>query len=309
VSLVVQELECWNELDKQLSAARPTIESLQSSLDAAVEEIRTWQWGGDPVSLMYEAVFSTDVIIDHSLTRDALVDDLRRRIRLQQPPGYKDASKSDEGVGDVAIWHSLIALGQQKKKDVVFVTGEMKSDWHHRFDHKPLFIRPELTVEFHNATEARFGIMNFTEFLRLHDAKPDTVTQSQEAIEKAVQHDLKTVADKLKIRFRLPSKKLQSAKVHLVEVMRRAQEDHFSASSTKDFNNALFQYIILARVAARRGFHGVDDRVLHVLKSQLSDRQYYFDTGNASEEQMNVNAVHLDAGCDVLFNHLMDSEF
>jgi hypothetical protein len=37
----------------------------------------------------------------------------------QVPPGYKDASKDDKGIGDFLIWKSILDLGKKKNRDLV----------------------------------------------------------------------------------------------------------------------------------------------------------------------------------------------
>ena len=60
-----------------------------------------------------------------------------RRYRDKVPPGYKDASKDDGGIGDFLIWKTLLQLGSKEKKDFVFVTGEQKPDWFNQASGEP----------------------------------------------------------------------------------------------------------------------------------------------------------------------------
>jgi hypothetical protein len=58
------------------------------------------------------------------------LDDLRKehvfRFANQIPPGYKDAGKADEGIGDYLIWETILEIGRTRKASVIFVTGGEK---------------------------------------------------------------------------------------------------------------------------------------------------------------------------------------
>ena len=76
-------------------------------------------------------------------SNDDVLKNLAHRVMHKIPPGYKDASKDDGGVGDVLIWHSLIQLARDKNTAVVFVTGDEKADWMVRSGGNALYPRFE----------------------------------------------------------------------------------------------------------------------------------------------------------------------
>jgi hypothetical protein len=71
------------------------------------------------------------------------------------PPGYKDGAKADTGIGDYLIWLSLLRIGREKNKDLVFVTGEEKSDWFVRSGGEAVYPRPELVDEYRRASAGK----------------------------------------------------------------------------------------------------------------------------------------------------------
>jgi hypothetical protein len=60
------------------------------------------------------------------------------------PPGYQDSAKPDNGIGDLLIWFQIIEVGKSLNKNVIFVTGETKSDWCVRANKQGIFTRYEL---------------------------------------------------------------------------------------------------------------------------------------------------------------------
>ena len=79
--------------------------------------------------------------------------------RYQQliPPGFEDRKKYGETevfseqcrkYGDLILWMQIIDESKEKKKDVILVTDDRKSDWWQVFNGKTVGPRPELIKEF-----------------------------------------------------------------------------------------------------------------------------------------------------------------
>jgi PIN like domain len=60
-------------------------------------------------------------------TRKQLHNEKSRRYKNKVPPGYKDASKDDGGIGDFLIWKTLLLLGEREKKDMAVCNREAKA--------------------------------------------------------------------------------------------------------------------------------------------------------------------------------------
>jgi hypothetical protein len=158
------------QIDSQLSEYREAIALL---LDA----ISSWYWN-DPVSILYREVFGEGVVHEPTIKADDFLKDLETRQDHKIPPGYKDASKSDRGVGDLLIWKTILELGQARQKHVVLVSGDEKADWWHRSENQPLFPRFELLDEYRRASGGRsFYIISFAELLELFGASAEVVKE------------------------------------------------------------------------------------------------------------------------------------
>ncbi|MFF0762300.1 PIN-like domain-containing protein [Streptomyces sp. NPDC003737] len=74
----------------------------------------------------------------------------KRRADAKIPPGYADfASKSDtQAAGDYIIWEQVLIEAEQRQRDILLVTGDVKEDWWvPRNEQNPARPRTELRVE------------------------------------------------------------------------------------------------------------------------------------------------------------------
>lgn len=143
---------------------------------------RVLGWGQeDPVSKLYGSLFSEDAVLDPELDRKKTSEDLVHRQVHKLPPGYKDASKDDGGIGDLLIWQTILQIGEDLKKSVVFVTGDLKADWWHRGSGGvPLYPRHELVEEFRRRSGGlSFHIIELADFLELYGADESVVEEAR----------------------------------------------------------------------------------------------------------------------------------
>lgn len=131
-----------------LSKAR---KEYDNHLRTVTDRLRAWR-GDDPVTALYREVFGHGNVVEIPETRETLVKEWATRSANRTPPGYKDASKDDGGIGDYLIWKSILVLASQEKKDCVFVTGEEKADWFVRSNRDGVYARPELVDEYRRAS-------------------------------------------------------------------------------------------------------------------------------------------------------------
>ena len=150
-----------------------------------------WGWN-DRVTELYRSVFNASNIAHHSSKEEDILGDLRWRNDHKLPPGYKDAAKPDEGIGDVIIWNTLLDLAKQQKKDVIFVSNEEKADWRLRSGTETLMARPELRHEFYQRTGCHFYIMNWATFLEVVNATATTVAEAKR-VQVVSQHSLEQI--------------------------------------------------------------------------------------------------------------------
>jgi predicted nucleic-acid-binding protein len=167
-------LEIQTKLNEQIKKYHDKI----SEISDLVKE--TW-FQKDPVIESYRGLFVSSVLSGISIddkTKPQILNEIKKRFTHKIPPGYKDSSKPDKGIGDYIIWETIKQVGATLGKDVVFVTGDEKSDWFYRSENKALSPRIELLNEFHDYTSSRnFCIIDFPSFLREFKASEQTIDE------------------------------------------------------------------------------------------------------------------------------------
>ena len=165
-----QTVSLEKEIDQLLRKYRETIGKV-------LDHIRGWNWD-DPVSLMYGELFVEDVILDPAIDEAEVRSELARRQLHKIPPGYKDSTKDDDGVGDLLIWFTILKIGEAHKKSAIFVSGEEKADWWYRSENQPLYPRYELVDEFRRHSEGQsFHIIELSRLLDLYGASESVVAE------------------------------------------------------------------------------------------------------------------------------------
>jgi predicted nucleic acid-binding protein len=155
-----------------------------SALDKLIDEIKGWR-GDDPIVQIYSEVFGQESIVTLSFDEEAKSDylaDWEWRLQNKVPPGYKDQSKDDDGIGDYLIWRSLLKLGEKHQKNLAFVTGEQKADWFVRSGKSGVFPRPELLAEYRRASSGKtLRLLTLYQLLEEMDAPAAVVESVKEA--------------------------------------------------------------------------------------------------------------------------------
>lgn len=178
--------------DELLAAQEQLVESrkiYESHLTSMIEIIISWR-GDDPVTSLYRQVFTKKNIIENSEDRKYLSDQWSTRLKNKIPPGYKDASKDDLGIGDFLIWKTILKIGSETKRDLVFVTGEEKSDWFVRSNRDGIYPRPELIDEYRRSSGGRaICLLSLSEFLQEMKAGEKLVEEIRTAEEESSAFD------------------------------------------------------------------------------------------------------------------------
>jgi PIN like domain len=143
--------------------------------------VRSWR-GNDPVTTLYARLFTKERMIGPGETPEKIIEELDYGLRNQVPPGYKDSSKDDRGIGDIVIWMSLLNLGRTMRRDLIFVTGEQKADWFVRSGNRPVYPRPELVEAYRYASGGRsLRLSSLHELLKEMSAPHTLVTDVEVA--------------------------------------------------------------------------------------------------------------------------------
>lgn len=183
---LLEPLKEYGELRDLESKMKQQITEYREKLGAVLDHIRSWGWD-DPVSTMYRELFRPAVVMDAEGSKDELLRDHARRMTNRIPPGYKDVGKEDEGIGDVLIWHTILRVGRERKENLIFVSGDEKSDWWHQSEKEALYPRFELVSEYWNASGGKgFQIIKFSRLLELFGARVEVVSEVQQ--EESLQH-------------------------------------------------------------------------------------------------------------------------
>jgi len=178
---LLEELEEYKDLVKVRQELSDKIKEFQKKVGKVADLIKEWHHD-DPVRTMYSRVFKADQVIDlESLNEEEFQKDLTYRYANKIPPGYKDAAKSDRGIGDLLIWKTILQVGAKKKCDAIFICGEEKSDWWHRSDNQAIVVRQELIEEYRsNSGGKTFRLLNMASFLKLFGASDAVVDEVKE---------------------------------------------------------------------------------------------------------------------------------
>lgn len=148
--LILKELKCYNQYLSELKNG-----------------ITDWNWS-DPVSTMYSTTFNEKSIIDTASNEKDLLGEYHERIQNDIPPGNKDKLKDTNAIGDFLIWKSILKLGIEKQRDVIFVSNDEKNDWLLKGNKKSIHTKFELVNEFYSETKGKnFASINFIKFLEL----------------------------------------------------------------------------------------------------------------------------------------------
>lgn len=174
---ILESVPEFNELNKIIGE----ISILKSRLKTSAKDVRQKikDWGlNDPVSQAYRPVFTKDVVIEPNVDKEKTLDEMYRRYEHSIPPGYKDASKPDAGIGDFLIWKAILAIAEKNKRSVIFVSGDEKADWLHGAEGSGFLPRYELQAEFRRISNGSdFYIIPLSRLLELKKAEASTVVE------------------------------------------------------------------------------------------------------------------------------------
>jgi hypothetical protein len=127
---------------------------------------------------LYSELFTKEVIFDLTLDQGELQEELSRRQLHKIPPGYKDSTKDDSGIGDLLIWFTILEVGKLRKKDVIFVSSDQKPDWWYKIEKQGLYPRYELVDEFRRESNGfSLHILPFSRFLDVYGVSESVVEE------------------------------------------------------------------------------------------------------------------------------------
>jgi hypothetical protein len=187
---LLQSLPKFAELTQLESQIKQQIEGLRKQhskvMRELLEEVRSWRWN-DPVSRAYKSLFSKEVVFEPSIDRQKLIIEAKKRKDYAIPPGYKDLRGAKDSstrernlYGDLKIWFSILELAR-RGKNLIFVSGDGKPDWHHQSNGGSLYPRFELAEEYKRASGGKaFHILRLSELLMLYGANQETIKEVEQ---------------------------------------------------------------------------------------------------------------------------------
>jgi hypothetical protein len=182
-SSLLATLAEYKELIDLTSQINRLIGRYPEAISLLIKRTETWLWN-DPISQLYNEVVSSENIIDWppDNEKEKFKEDFNWRLKYGIPPvtNSGDRKKEDGGVGDLIIWHTILHLAETNKKDLIFVSNDIKSDWWYSISKekskKPLYPRFELIDEFRRKSDGHtLHIIKLSELFDLFGASNDTV--------------------------------------------------------------------------------------------------------------------------------------
>lgn len=175
----LQFLEEYKEIIRIEKELDEKLKKYKNKFGELAETVKTWTWN-DPVSIIYKSLFGKDGVvydIDIEKEKNEILEVHRKRFLHTLPPGYKDGGKLDDGIGDFLIWMTILKIGEERQKNVIFLSGETKSDWWHRSDKELLYPRFELVHEFQCKSTKSFHIIKLSRLLELFGINAEIVKE------------------------------------------------------------------------------------------------------------------------------------
>ena len=180
---IIENLPEKKALNKSLEDLRKQEKDFAEKVTELSQTVKEWGWK-DPVSSLYGSLFTKKILINTTKSRENILTELNRRKKYKIPPGYKDSTKDDYGIGDLIIWLSILELGERKKKDIIFVSEDLKPDWWHQSSGSEFLPRFELVEEFKRITSGQtLHIINFSTLLKLAKASANAIEAAESAEE------------------------------------------------------------------------------------------------------------------------------
>lgn len=182
-SKLVSELKIFiNKLDDFKRHPYINVEDIKTrvrdSVNAVADEIKKMN-NDNPKFLQNDIIlnFLTE-LFDGNVGQDFEADRLKeiysegeKRYQAKTPPGYRDENNKKDAesrkiYGDLILWKQIIEKSKIDKKDIIFITDDLKDDWWQKIDGKIIGPRFELLREFYTETNRNIIIYNADRFLK-----------------------------------------------------------------------------------------------------------------------------------------------
>lgn len=174
---LLEGISAYTELVRREGEMFSALTDYRKLIGNLLDIVAEWHWN-DPVSEIYRGLFKPTVIVDPQFDREELLADLKYRQEHRIPPGFKDSNNEYSGVGDLIIWKTLLAIGQQETRHMIFVSGDEKTDWRYQSEGRALYPRFELLDEYRRSSGGKsLSMISFAELLEQFGAPAPVVAE------------------------------------------------------------------------------------------------------------------------------------
>lgn len=174
---LLEGIKAYSDLVKREGEISEALAEYRSKISELLDIVAGWQWN-DPVSNIYRDLFKGSTIAEPTFDREELLEDLNYRQEHRIPPGFKDATNEHSGIGDLLIWKTILHLGQQENKHVIFVSGDEKADWRYKSEGQALYPRFELLDEYRRASQGKsLLVISFAQLLEQFGASAPVLAE------------------------------------------------------------------------------------------------------------------------------------
>ena len=205
---IVSALESWSKL---IGLDRPELDGWLDEVESFADTLRERLSEHQPAS---PAGDGRDVILGELATLldgrvtsalpvaewEAAVQEGRRRVENEIPPGFRDAVKESsadrpEGpAGDYLVWRQATTAAEAAGRDLIILTSEEKDDWWWKHREELLGPHPALALEFHRLTGRKLFLLRPIELLESAaalnvDVDPDSLEDASRQSRPVIEQD------------------------------------------------------------------------------------------------------------------------
>lgn len=187
------QLKCKNEITELLNQCNKKInEILEKEKEEKKPNFEKNEIEDKMIKLFNESIgddFSSEQYVE-------LREEGKRRIENKIPPGYKDVQKEENG--DYYIFFSMMEKAKLEKKDIIFITDDVKEDWFNEVNGEKHGGRYELLNEFYHNTNQLLLIYTSDGFVKAYNKN----INKEDGIDKKFVDELINIRQKNYIRDR-----------------------------------------------------------------------------------------------------------
>ncbi|MFF8395994.1 PIN domain-containing protein [Streptomyces sp. NPDC016172] len=160
-----EKMELIKPIDAAFSRTLTTIKRHGESFDLSLENVIN----ADPILASLARILDkkTGQAFEEEEAK-RLKEEAERRYKEKVPPGYRDASKTENAHGDFFVWEQLLREAQSRNAPVLFVTNDVKEDWVKKDAGLVVGAHPQLVAEFKDrCAGADFLVTQLGRFLQI----------------------------------------------------------------------------------------------------------------------------------------------